>query len=1260
MVRKLRPVVPIGSATEGDPTIVVDRHFPQGATRKSSPIKGGVVGDEEWIKRHSPQPAAVRPTGGLGDSVSKQQNKSDSDHSIEQAREVHTHEDRRTSANSRQGYGIDSRQDMNEDNTVATTGGDTAGRQQENVREEVRDHFYSSSAYIDSQNNKQLSMQYENISRRLSATRSTPTTSSRRISRSLSPKKRTNPSNEVTARRHSSLSPRRRKARSSSRSPRQKSKNVSRASGKGDDTDRFGAKSPQRTVKAAVSDRDFQRATSRNEVVDSESSDEALEFTKERYKRRKSRSTNRPDEAPVTRPKKQPAKATSPRRKVTINAPSSDDTASYQKRYDPSSSDYESSTTGASFTEAEKLRLKRQMKRRAVLKRKVVEASRGKNDPMSFMNSALATVASDFVTGIVGQLGLAQPFVFPTSPLVGESDLNDEYNLLRWEDEEPSYKKSQKKTQYKTSFADFLSWDGGQNVKMDDSSQQESSDDASEETQRLSKNGSMEVIATSREKTLKNDPVKPRPSSPQNKVSTITATKGSGPVVLDEKEISKIARSMAKLQGDSMTSEEGDVSGHSFTGSKEGGKDQSIERTNKLPVEKESHSSNSMNVAASQGGVHINLAVSSDSSEEFRQPKGGSFDGGDDDINSLTYSLEEETKTPASPPLSEKEEKEDSSVAKLVSKFEKELPMRRPKLTFLPKRQLGHQDDVNVLAIALSLSADDSLLPSVGKDEVLYPNIKVPSSPPMKDRAQRTFTANSSVPINHIDELKTKIKVLKQRRGDSDVRCHIDDKGEVSTLISEAASVGGEPEFVPHAMDETRTFPEARTPVATKNMLSSKTQTDDMSRSLTLRQPTCLKINLGNELEKMTASLLGHASLGEETICSQQSHAPHPVDIDEMVSKIDGVVQRLIVSGKLENMAFNEGSMLEQRTLRDNTYELLRNLALLKSRRNPAAKTETQTLLATPPQMVVVQPVQQVRKIPTVSSLPIAATPSMPKKEPVNSVQDKPIKSTEATHTTDNSRPMSNMARIRARRDEAAMRIKEKTLMLSGLRAQGQRTGPIPISTSDMLRLSSQIGGTERGSGELPESRHPIDLTHIDERKYGSKEAASTSALTKSRGPPRPEDILVFRQNVDKARIRNSLATPSKTPIHTRMSASGNYSVAMTTSDVDMEEWERTELEKLPILLTKTKSEEQGETRFSMINYDSTHRRTKAQNRESALRQTLREDNSMIDDYEDTDDEDTDDTDSSGGTFGSESDSERLERIASMIQELRNRRQRKR
>jgi hypothetical protein len=1164
------------------------------------------------------------------------------DQSIEETRELHVYDQNE--------YHVETRDDdMNDEATISTLGDHTAGREQENVREEIRDQFFHSPAYEQRQPSQPPLplLENNNYHQHMEIT-AQPTYTRRRLSRSLSPKKRSHRrarDSNSQPRPHSS-SPRR-QMRSASKSPRHKTvrKVVERFFSDSDESNPPLTQAVRKpNVEASIMNKEAntlaETADFRKHDVDSESSDEALEFTKERYKRRKSRAANRPDTSPISRPKQD--KTHSPRRPTispkTATPPKTNriskdkehrDMKNEEKKrstmesYDSTSSDYQSSTTGASFTEAEKLRLKRQLKSRAILKEKAAKAAaRTKdNDPMyGFIDKSLADAASTFVHNLVGQLGLDQPF--------GDEDLTDEYNLLRWDYEDTPKNKTNSST---PPFFNILSW-GKTDTKNEESSRMETSDEETERTHKMKRLGesSSEDSGVNKKSAARTGSGKNQSSSKRDDSKFTQTVVGSGPAVIDQKEISAVARAMAKPDDNTVTSDEED----SDAAEKPFAQPTDIEGTKQMP-------SRDLNEGAkaedNEKLEDLNLAVSSDSEEKLQRQMLEENEKGDDDVNSLTYSLEDSNKAQKVFRVPSKKLSEDSSVAKLVNKFEYELEMRSPTSSSVGAvRPTKNQSKAAVrptknqskaaskdLAIVLSLSGEDSLVPTEEITETSKQSVK--ETPRAKHAGLHGVTHTPVFSDSHQQELKAKIdESYKRRKGHSHTKLTARYEESAHTVISTESrdeTTSEAPAFVPAAMPSSR---------ATKATVTEASH--PLQQSQSQREQASEKLNLRAAFDNLSASLIGQASLGDASFATALSPSPMPLDIDNMVAKIDGVVQRLIMTGKLPGPDDDDQvSDLQQRTLRKNTAELLRNLALLKSR-HATQHVNKDPVSQTTPHSHVPKTVQYDRRR-TLAPISVALPPPSPPTPP-------PAPAHSDTHSR-GTEPLSNMARIRARRDEAAMRIKERTQRLAGLSSKEQssqqslqyhHSGPIPVpitsTNKDHLAMN-----------------HVQPLNHHMDR--------STIPRPKG-GPPRPEDL---SGHVRKPIINTVIPPPQSPMVHKER-------LSMSKSDIEFCEWEKKA--GLEAVLALSRSEEQGmmrpnESHNFMLLHPS---RNEPSSLMHAHATTSIIDSEYYDDVNDDDDDGTDftieTTDSSGGSYGSESDSERLRRISSMLNELRRRRQQRR
>jgi hypothetical protein len=143
-------------------------------------------------------------------------------------------------------------------------------------------------------------------------------------------------------------------------------------------------------------------------------------------------------------------------------------------------------------------------------------------------------------------------------------------------------------------------------------------------------------------------------------------------------------------------------------------------------------------------------------------------------------------------------------------------------------------------------------------------------------------------------------------------------------------------------------------------------------------------------------------------------------DTDYLISKIETVVQNLIKSGKIDgHLTEGKASGLHKRTLQENTAELIRNLAILRSRRSREIDHNSKGS----------------------NSGFRSEIPSQSFRSPVN------IKTRNASRVSGNMYADNNIAHLRAKRDKAAMAIRNETQRLLGLAVLKAPQNPIsPLS----------------------------------------------------------------------------------------------------------------------------------------------------------------------------------------------------------------------
>mmetsp|Transcript_41706 Transcript_41706/g.100035 ORF Transcript_41706/g.100035 Transcript_41706/m.100035 type:complete len:1191 (+) Transcript_41706:169-3741(+) len=427
------------------------------------------------------------------------------------------------------------------------------------------------------------------------------------------------------------------------------------------------------------------------------------------------------------------------------------------------------------------------------------------------------------------------------------------------------------------------------------------------------------------------------------------------------------------------------------------------------------------------------------------------------------------------------------------------------------------------------------------------------------------------------------------------------------------------------------------------------------------------------------------------------------LEMDSLVSKIDGVVQKLIESGKLPSGNDSEGDDLQKR----NTAELLKNLAILRSRRANSS---------------VPQKVEQKHEKDDTKDIRSNHEDSKGNKESLKPKDDdttditSSLKPKEDDTTVIKSSDNSRLAAIRAKRDEAAVRIKEKTERLSDMHTSQQQNGFVtslmsfptffaPHSAKSVSsRSSSSVAETVRssrshGSPPRPEdanSPNPIepgDLPRVSRQKSTFAHLSSTRSVDDSFSPPptRRQRTKSAPTRRSKSAPRSSTALPSNRPSPLNNRRSERPSRALyhhqmmrrdetlrsTASDAALKDWESNELDKLPLILnvSRTDGGSRDEYEYPRNQRASTQPKSLllpnpySSKRRPTYGRRIYEDEDLTfggdDDNTDSDTsgsytyDETVDTDSGSDddydTDGSESDGERLARIAEMVKELKKR-----
>ena len=436
----------------------------------------------------------------------------------------------------------------------------------------------------------------------------------------------------------------------------------------------------------------------------------------------------------------------------------------------------------------------------------------------------------------------------------------------------------------------------------------------------------------------------------------------------------------------------------------------------------------------------------------------------------------------------------------------------------------------------------------------------------------------------------------------------------------------------------------------------------------------------------------GSVSTLEELLSSIVASDSKQTNIDDLILNIDDVVHCLIKEGKLPGS--NETSDLQQMNLRNNTAELLRNLSVLRARRVAVLKhnknTNRQLLVAGR----LDTPSPQIQKPSTESifhpetkcldtSLAHTPSPSVLKIDQFATLM-KGKDSDDSEHG-----PVSNLSKIRARHNEAAMRIRQQTQKLALLRnepstfcpdrfdskSQSSRKPKMPLRPEYVYDRDDKLGILLSHAGSHFDPKADSSLLTIpvctDDSNASSLLPMSNPCKYGDNSENLGVNYLIHKtptKTIDKIiSFTSRMNAGSSTPIVPHKSIhSENHEFYSAThdqlhqstdtvssslggiprtnfmrpsvpsiSDIDMLEWEKIELKKLPLILNPSQTE-QGDSKDEYEVYYSTSEVTTAYGTDDNYTSC-------------SDDEDT----MGDETLGSASDSTRLKHIASMIDELK-------
>lgn len=197
---------------------------------------------------------------------------------------------------------------------------------------------------------------------------------------------------------------------------------------------------------------------------------------------------------------------------------------------------------------------------------------------------------------------------------------------------------------------------------------------------------------------------------------------------------------------------------------------------------------------------------------------------------------------------------------------------------------------------------------------------------PPKNRGESWDDSNVQEESSHAHSNVTQSKVLDYKEGPG--ACDKEGPGAcegISTDVARLSSVLDHKTTRLGKQNSSLNVP-GRALVDSMSSATGSTNTVSQESSSCVMQ----KASSSTQSSRLVQLMLSQDSLPST---SPGNHEPS-IDFDDLVSRIDGVVHRLIKSGKLEIKSTTKDEPgLEQRTLRNNTTELLKNLAILKGRR---------------------------------------------------------------------------------------------------------------------------------------------------------------------------------------------------------------------------------------------------------------------------------------------------------------------------------------
>jgi hypothetical protein len=1101
--------------------------------------------------------------------------------------------------------------------------------------------------------------------------------------------------------------------------------------------------SPRRTVNINKSSRPEGQEGSKYIRRDKDGSvdnseDEAMELTKERYNMRKSLPHK------VVKLKKNVSRH---RGSVSPERRSEEITTTSNSESFESVHQYENETASGSMTKTEKLWSKRRFRQREILAKK------------KKTQKGIGSVASDFVSKIVGQLDFSHSFVFPTSPSVGESDVNDDDGASRLEKHEHSDDTSENrdtKIDDTTTFFKLLSWDERKTNQIVDDSYDGYGIDAhshhsvGKEAKLVSfdrkanldmagqENYTRSTTVAEKQRSSIYNPVASFASQPLDfKINFSREGQEQGRMCCGSADLLPWSRVKQPKTNTVYAEQSLESNQYNMEAADQENsiRPRTVPEENSLPVhdsftpfaskplalnKEEVIEEDATNVQARRDNFLIcteldlcNCAVGTGSrqprpvhNQQVFESNRHIFKDRDDQVvwkseeatstNSYFTSnmrndeksiVTESSKIPV-------ESKNDDGISTITSNYRVENTFSPPTTDKIPTeittiesitiesiakvKHINMQDGNDVedrdhVTAQKMQNSHENPINVIDNENAVTDRVKFQNIPDKSNLSKLDITNESedrTMPSN--SQRDQQIEFI------STLQAHISNELTLSTYDASSNDQKHD-QFVKELVSKEDIVND------------SESRSDGYRRDYVERSVN--KNSSKPETSYISPHRNGSVSTLEELLSSIVASDSKQTNIDDLILNIDDVVHCLIKEGKLPGS--NETSDLQQMNLRNNTAELLRNLSVLRAHRAAVLKhnknTDSQLHVAgkldTPSPQIQKPSIEgifhsEIKCFDT--SLAHMPSPSVLKIDQLTT----PMKGKDGDDSEHG--PVSNLAKIRVRHNEAAMRIRQQTQKLAILRNEpstfcpdrsdskslSSRRPKMPPRPEDVYDRDDRLGillshvgshfdpkadsslltipvctDDSNVSSLLPMS-NPCNygnnsenvgvkyLTHKTPTKNINKIISFTSRMNAGSGTPIIPHKSIHSENHEfysatHDQLYQSTDTVSSSLGDIPRTNFTRPSVPTSISDIDMLEWEKIEIKKLPLILNPSQTE-QWDSKDEYEEYYSTSEVTTAYDTDDNY-------NSCSDDEDTMGDE----------TLGSASDSTRLKHIASMIDELK-------